>query len=547
MANDGNIPEAGAEPAPAPDSKPTRPRSASHFGLNCIALGVVLLAMYLVRKQIIHPKDEVAFMAGAVAIPVLFFDIVVLKVHRRASTGIDWDRPFTLNFGRIATKLVGFVVTIAPFILLYWVFPEYPGWTYPFFRMMRANVWTAVVAVPLYFAVIDGQMKEPEDTYYQLGRIVLGRPHNAKKFSIANHYRGWLVKAFFFPFMFLWMSNSTHNVITYDLSTASWSNMRAYNFLYDFIFFIDLIFCTVGYALSLRPIDTHIRTAEPTMLGWATALFCYPPFYNLMERSYVGYGGNNFDSWLSGHPTLRWVWAGGILALITIYSLATVAFGVRFSNLTHRGVLTDGPYRFTKHPAYVTKNISWWLVSIPCLALDAHWETALKHSIGLVIINFIYFMRARTEERHLSRDPVYVQYALWMNEHGVLRFLNAIPGFRYKAPAPGAYSGEGSSPALYGGTAPTADQTANGTPATEDSAVEPRGYREAPPAREGEERAKARGAAMGAGVASLVAAGLLTVIMYSAYAAGGWIPWYVPLVPLAYGIYRLERRRRAKG
>jgi isoprenylcysteine carboxyl methyltransferase (ICMT) family protein YpbQ len=443
MANDGQIAESAAAPSSPPSDKVTRPESASNFGYNSIALAVVLLAMYLVRTHVIHPKDEVMFMVGAVAIPVLFFDIVFLKVHRRPSTGIDWDRPWTLNFGRVLTKLLGFAVTIGPFLLGYWLFPEYPSReTYPFFRLLHANLIPIVVAVPLYFAVIDGQLKEPEDAYWQLGRLVLGKWRDAKKWTIANHYRGWLVKAFFFPFMFLWMSNSTHNAINYDLSGASWSNLKAYNFLYDFIFFIDLIFCTVGYALSLRPIDTHIRTAEPTTLGWTVALFCYPPFYNLMERSYVAYGGNNFDGWLSGYPTLRWVWAGTILALITIYSLATVAFGIRFSNLTHRGILTNGPYRFTKHPAYVTKNISWWLVSIPFLVVDGHWDTAVKHSIALGIINFIYFMRARTEERHLSRDPVYVQYALWMNEHGVLRFLNRIPIFRYKPPAPGAYAGQ---------------------------------------------------------------------------------------------------------
>ena len=37
----------------------------------------------------------------------------------------------------------------------------------------------------------------------------------------------------------------------------------------------------------------------------------------------------------------------------------------RFSNLTHRGIITNGPYRYSKHPAYLAKNLSWWLVSMP--------------------------------------------------------------------------------------------------------------------------------------------------------------------------------------
>ena len=423
------------------------PKSATNFGLSFVALCVVLGTMWLMRHNIIRPWREmdaqatklweVMIMAGAVAIPVVGLDLLVLKVHRRASTGLDWDRPFELALGRVATKILGLGVTLAPFALGYWTFPEYAGNFYdPFYYLLKVNWLTLLVGVPLYFAIVDGQMRQPKDAYWQLGRLLLGQTKDLDTKAIANHYRGWLVKGFFFPFMFVWMTQQTHNVIHFDLTSASWTNLRAYDFLYDFIFFIDLIFCTVGYALSLRPIDTHIRTAEPTMLGWTVALFCYPPFYNLMERQYVSYGGNTFGSWLAGHDQLRWAWAIAILALITIYSLATVAFGVRFSNLTHRGILTNGPYRFTKHPAYVTKNISWWLMSVPFLCLDGNWHQTFKRCLCLSIINFMYFMRAKTEERHLSRDPVYVKYALWMNEHGALSFLGRwIPAFRYKPPA----------------------------------------------------------------------------------------------------------------
>ena len=66
---------------------------------------------------------------------------------------------------------------------------------------------------------------------------------------------------------------------------------------------------------------------------------------------------------------------------------------------------------------------------------DGNPWNAVKRCIMLGIINFVYFMRARTEERHLSRDPKYVEYALWMNEYGLLKFLNRIPGMRYVPPS----------------------------------------------------------------------------------------------------------------
>jgi protein-S-isoprenylcysteine O-methyltransferase Ste14 len=420
-----------------PEAKPGRPPSATHFGLNLIALAIVLGTMWVLRHQSKPSGEEVLILCGAVAIPIIAMDILILKVHRRASTGLDWDQTFAPDFGRVLTKILGLLLVLAPFAVFYWMTPEYNGSFYdPLYRFLRRFALTFIVGAPLYMFIVDGQMRQPRDAYWQLGRVALGGWRDAKKADIGNLYLTWLVKAFFVPIMFVWLSGSTHNVLTYDLSTASWSNLRAYDFLYDFIFFIDLLFCTVGYAMSFRVTDSQVRTAEPTMLGWMVALFCYPPFYNLMSRQYVPYDGAYFGRWLETHPMLRWGWAIAILVLITIYTLGTVAFGVRFSNLTHRGILTNGPYRYTKHPAYVSKNFSWWLASVPFLIIDGNPFMTAKHCIALGIINFMYFMRAKTEERHLSRDPVYVAYATWMNDNGVLKFLNYVPIFRYKPPTP---------------------------------------------------------------------------------------------------------------
>lgn len=110
-----------------------------------------------------------------------------------------------------------------------------------------------------------------------------------------------------------------------------------------------------------------------------------------------------------------------------VYVWATLVFGLRFSNLTHRGILTNGPFRFAKHPAYVFKNLSWWLISMPFLAGDP--LDAIKFSLLLVLVNMIYNFRAKMEERHLSRDPAYVEYALAMNRRSIFRGLAKILPF----------------------------------------------------------------------------------------------------------------------
>jgi protein-S-isoprenylcysteine O-methyltransferase Ste14 len=430
-------------------SKPRPPPSASSFGLNLIGVAAVVVALYVLRERYaVSPHDSVFTTGNAVLIlclagvlPIIVLDLLVLRVHRRASTGLDWDRQQVSDLGRVATKLLGLAITIGPIALAYWSFPEYRGdWYNTFYSVLRRFWVPLAVSAVVYFWIVDGYMRDPYDAYWQLGRVLLGRPSDARKADIANHYRGWLVKAFYLPLFIVYVHSQLTGLIHFDLSTASASNTRLYDFLNDVIYGLDVLYATVGYCLSFRIIDTHLRTAEPTMLGWMVALECYSPFWNgLFQRQYLNYQGPGFARLFDSSPNLRWGWVALIVACDLVYVLATFAFGVRFSNLTHRGILTNGPYRFTKHPAYIAKNISWWLITLPCVPMTFTWlgvGEAVRNSLLLGGVNMIYFMRAKTEERHLSRDPTYVEYALWMNEHGLFAFIGRwFPLLRYKPPA----------------------------------------------------------------------------------------------------------------
>ena len=91
------------------------------------------------------------------------------------------------------------------------------------------------------------------------------------------------------------------------------------------------------------------------------------------------------------------------LVLYTLYGWATVALLFKASNLTNRGIVTWGPYKYLRHPAYIGKNLAWWLEMVPFLH-------HLPNIIFLLGLNFIYYLRAVTEERHLSLDPAYRSY-----------------------------------------------------------------------------------------------------------------------------------------
>src|SRR3546814_6546951 len=119
-------------------------------------------------------------------------------------------------------------------------------------------------------------------------------------------------------------------------------------------------------------------------------------------------------------PYLLWIIGGVLVVLTAIYAWATVAFGLRFSNLTHRGILTHGPYRWTKHPAYVSKNLFWWLSTLPFLVSNGSFTDMVRNSAIMATVSGVYYWRARTEERHLMTDPVYREYTAWMDRNGPL-------------------------------------------------------------------------------------------------------------------------------
>src|SRR3546814_18178600 len=106
-------------------------------------------------------------------------------------------------------------------------------------------------------------------------------------------------------------------------------------------YLVDVHVATVGYILTLKPLDAHIRTANPYGMAWVAALICYPPFI-LMNGGPLDYqiGGLDWGDLFAGHDLLIALGGAVLVALTPVYSWAAMGFGSRFSTLTsdrHRG------------------------------------------------------------------------------------------------------------------------------------------------------------------------------------------------------------------
>lgn len=395
---------------------------------------ISLVASFLLLKNNQLFSDDIVkaalFSIVFTASIVFILDLVWQKVHLRSSTGLDF-KYFSPSLSRSLIKLFGLLGTIGFVGLFYFLFPEYSGNFYlDYWRMLQFvfPIWF-LLAIP-YFYFIDARMTTPEDGYWQMGQMIALNWEKVNTKLLVQHLLGWLVKGYFLPLMFTYFCRDLRSFILFDFSSIT--NFKVFfDFTYNSIFLVDVGIVSIGYIFSLKLFDTHIRSAEPTVLGWIVALICYEPFWSLIGTNYLNYSGHSgWGAWLQEWPLIYYIWGSAILILFFIYVWSSIMFGCRFSNLTHRGIITNGPYIFTKHPAYVAKNVAWWLVSVPFIAQEGT-IVALKRCILLFMLNVVYYLRAKTEEKHLSQDTNYVQYASWINDNGIFNKISQIKIFNF--------------------------------------------------------------------------------------------------------------------
>ncbi len=355
------------------------------------------------------------------------WSVLVEKVHRNPSTGIDWSRPRAVadSIDISSTKLAALWATWALIGAFYGLGRWYWDGQYLFaMEVIGAAIVPMIVLSVPYVLWLDRVLIEPKDHAWHFGAMLLGR-EGWDAGQIKKHARSWAIKGFFSAFMISILPPGFAAVVEANPAEFLGDPVRIGMLLFELLFVIDVQIGTVGYLLTMRPLDAHIRSGNPFLAGWLAALLCYPPFvYGFMGGGGIIQYEYNTVGWgtvLQGHELLAWIWAGWLVFLTAVYAWATFAFGIRFSNLTYRGVLTNGPFRYTRHPAYLAKNTFWWCSTLPFIVSSGSLADVIRNTFFLGVVSGIYYWRARTEEAHLlGEDPKYRDYYDWMQQHGLI-------------------------------------------------------------------------------------------------------------------------------
>ncbi len=357
---------------------------------------------------------------------------------------------------RAAYRWAAITAVLALFLCLYTQHPYYQGGTFAPWRPFYTVAFVVWLVVGLLYCKATLE-KFHERKYLMrdgglLLLVIFKRLYEGKNFlrafrgkRIRNFCRGIAVKAFFTPLMTgflsghittivdMWLRHRGYAALKFNVGNGNalsqaanwWQQFIArmgevaptgadfsrifttwtaadvkwsLDWAYNWIFFVDCGFAFIGYATESRWMGNKTKSVEPTAFGWAICLCCYPPYNNVLGTYLPLHDGQR----LFGGETIDIVFKAATVLLFSIYASATVAFGFKFSNLTNRGIISRGPYRFVRHPAYLTKCSAWWLEHLPTLTITK--------AFFLTCLCGVYALRAWTEERHLSKDPDYVAY-----------------------------------------------------------------------------------------------------------------------------------------
>ncbi|MFZ2202220.1 MAG: methyltransferase [Microgenomates group bacterium] len=213
----------------------------------------------------------------------------------------------------------------------------------------------------------------------------------------------FLVKFFYIPIMLNFLLVNTRGVIDFlthfSVRGFSFHFRTDYTGFFPLIFALDTLFFAFGYLIEHKRLKNTVKSVEPTLMGWMVALATYPPFNNLTANYFGWYSADYF---FFSNPVIDIGLKVAAIILLLIYLWATFSLGFKCSNLTNRGIVTNGAYKYVRHPAYASKILFWWLTALPRFSPGAFFS--------LSAWTVLYHLRAVTEERHLGKDPDYRRY-----------------------------------------------------------------------------------------------------------------------------------------
>ena len=308
-----------------------------------------------------------------------------------------------------------------------------------FFATVPLIIIGTLLVSPFFILAAEKTLGPSPRGGYQLGLLILGRTREINWHLLRDNIIVWLIRGFFLPLNFCELVRTIDVFRGPGLSLFSGPWMANEYYILLSIYGLILAAVTPGYIFGSRLLRTETTEVSHSWFGWTVTLVCYAPLETAVFKGWFNYNPVAarpvwFEPWVSQlhyFPTILQTVGGMIILFSLVHLWGEAQFGLRSSNLSNRGIITTGAYRFCKHPVYASKCLVWFLIWMPFLS-GTNILDGLRLTVLWGCICGIYFLRALAEEKLLSSDPAYVSYALWMDEHGTFKDLGVIfPPLRF--------------------------------------------------------------------------------------------------------------------
>jgi isoprenylcysteine carboxyl methyltransferase (ICMT) family protein YpbQ len=332
----------------------------------------------------------------------------------------------------VFTKWLGVLTGVGLVLFLLWLLPDYrlPKYAQP---LLEVKYFVAGLILALSFLLItltNRILGSVEDATFALGQIWLKGYKSLEFKKIKDAVLEWILRSFF-----LVMNYTTAVSLFTKLKVVSISTLvqtplsQSITTWLDLLFLILLFTILPGYLFSARLINTQVRDLDRTLFGWVVTFICYPPVIYSVFGAWLEYRVNivqlGTDPWIGVLQSMP-LWFGIISAIIIfseiIHLWGEAILGIRSSNLMNRGIVTNGPFAYTKHPIYVVKCIGWFFIFLPFMTPVGFWPT-IQTCILFLMVCGVFTARSWAEERLLAKDEVYVAYAKFIDSTGIFKHI----------------------------------------------------------------------------------------------------------------------------
>lgn len=395
--------QAGAAVPSRTDARPASVVPITDGLVGLVALSVAWGVVMWLRPPLLLATWVVLL---ATALPMLQRELARQRpqpVPRNAAAPLNW--------------LAGFLLAAAPFALLHGQHTDLFTWLVAWIIIAPAFAIRLGLEARRNGGIVGAFPSE-------LGQALL--PFDRTRLSaLAASARLWGLKAFFIPLyatsLFALLSLAYANPLS---GPVAWLSLAV-----TFAYTIDLSFGLSGYLMASNSLVPTIRSTQTRLAGWVVCLLCYGPLMtNWPDFEAVVLQEISWAATLTSDPPLLAA-AGAMSVLLVLYVWATVSFGLRFCNLSNRGLISSGPYRLMKHPAYFAHAANAWIITFVFMPA-AGIELGASQLLVPVAFALLYWLRAVTEEQHLREDPDYVAYAAWIDRHGLVARARRLFGWR---------------------------------------------------------------------------------------------------------------------